>query len=202
MNEIDTFVNADKTLVGVVERIPDHLWTESIPDDFPTSDDRTYTLREILDYQAYDEAWIPDIMAGRTIEEVGEDAYGDPHGKELLGDDPRGRFRDLASKAVDAVRSLGESDLDDQTVHYSYGDFPAREALWHAIVFRATRAYDIAKGIGIDPTLPDDLVRATWDIVEPNAEEWRAMGVFGPAVEVPDDAPLQDRLLGLTGRQP
>jgi hypothetical protein len=28
------------------------------------------------------------------------------------------------------------------------------------------------------------------------------MGVFGAAVEVPESAPLQDRLLGLTGRQP
>jgi hypothetical protein len=28
------------------------------------------------------------------------------------------------------------------------------------------------------------------------------MGVFGAAVDVPEDAPLQDRLLGLTGWQP
>jgi hypothetical protein len=34
------------------------------------------------------------------------------------------------------------------------------------------------------------------------AEEWRAIGVFGKAVPVPDDAPLLDRVLGLTGRDP
>ena len=38
--------------------------------------------------------------------------------------------------------------------------------------------------------------------LSPVAEEWRAIGVFGPKVDVPDDAPLQDRLLALTGRQP
>ncbi|CAN5841313.1 MAG: hypothetical protein ACR2HP_12990 [Ilumatobacteraceae bacterium] len=202
MNEIDTFVKADQRLAGVVDRIPDDRWAEQVPSDFPTFDDGSYTFRQILDYQAYDEAWIPDMMAGRTIEDVGGDSYGDPHGSDLLGDAPAQRFRDLTNKAIDAVIALEESELDDRTVHYSYGDYSAREALWHAVVFRAMRSYDIAKAVGIDSTLPDDLTAATWDIVEPNAEEWRAMGVFGPAVEVPHDASLQDRLLGLTGRRP
>jgi hypothetical protein len=30
----------------------------------------------------------------------------------------------------------------------------------------------------------------------------RAIGIFGAAIPVPADAPLQDRLLGLTGREP
>jgi len=41
-----------------------------------------------------------------------------------------------------------------------------------------------------------------WDQLEPVAEEWRAIGVFAPRVEVPANAPLQARLLALTGRQP
>ena len=202
MNEIETFVKADQTLVSVVDQIPDDRWDEQVPSDFPTFDDRSYTFRQILDYQAYDEAWIPDMLAGRSIDDVGSDSYGDPHGSDLLGDSPAQRFRDLTDKAIDAVEALDEADLDDRIVHYSYGDYPAREALWHAIVFRSTRAYDLAKAIGIDPTLPEDLISATWRIVEPNADEWRAIGVFGPAVDVPDTAPLQDRLLGLTGRRP
>jgi len=41
-----------------------------------------------------------------------------------------------------------------------------------------------------------------WDELSPIAEEWRAIGIFGPKIEVPADGSLQDRLLGLTGRQP
>jgi len=41
-----------------------------------------------------------------------------------------------------------------------------------------------------------------WNEFLPEAESWRKMGVFGPKVEVPEDAPLQDKLFGLTGRQP
>ncbi len=153
MNEIDTFVKADQRLAGVVDRIPDDRWAEQVPSDFPTFDDGSYTFRQILDYQAYDEAWIPDMMAGRTIEDVGGDSYGDPHGSDLLDDAPAQRFRDLTNKAIDAVTALKESDLDDRTVHYSYGDYSAREALWHAIVLRAMRSYDISKAVGIDSTL-------------------------------------------------
>jgi hypothetical protein len=61
---------------------------------------------------------------------------------------------------------------------------------------------DIAKWIGADTRLPDDLVQGMWDEFVPEIEEWRAMGVFGPAVPVPEEASLQDRLLGLAGRDP
>jgi hypothetical protein len=56
--------------------------------------------------------------------------------------------------------------------------------------------------IGVDDNLPADLVQGLWEEISPHAEEWRAIGVFGPAVAVPDDAGLQAKLLGLTGRQP
>ncbi|MCX6372579.1 MAG: TIGR03086 family protein, partial [Actinobacteria bacterium] len=90
----------------------------------------------------------------------------------------------------------------DRVVHLSYGDYPAREYLKHITSFRGLRAYDIAKYIGADTTMPDDLVRGLWDEIAPDAEQWRQMGVFGAAVDVPETAPLQDRLLGLTGRLP
>lgn len=56
--------------------------------------------------------------------------------------------------------------------------------------------------IGADPAWPAGLVQGIWDEVSPHAEEWRAIGVFPAAVPVPAGAPLLDRLLGLTGRDP
>ena len=69
-------------------------------------------------------------------------------------------------------------------------------------MFRGMRAHDIAQVIGVDVTLPDALVQGMWDEISPNAEEWRSIGVFPPAIPVPADASLLDRLLGLTGRRP
>ena len=56
--------------------------------------------------------------------------------------------------------------------------------------------------LGQSVDLEPELVQGVWDEVSPHAEEWRTIGVYGPAVPVPEDAPLLDRLLGLTGRQP
>ena len=142
------------------------------------------------------------MMAGTSIDDAGAEAFGDPFDNDLLADDPSGRFGELVEKSIVAVEGLDDAELDQRTVHYSYGDYSAREALWHAIVFRTTRAHDLAKAIGVDSDLPDDLVRVVWEIVEPNAEEWRQIGVFGPEVDVANDASLEDRVLGLTGRQP
>ena len=195
MNEQDVFILANTTLLGVINQIRSDQWEMTMPPDFPTSKPNTTTsLREIVNYHAYDDAWVPDTLAGKAIEEVGTSHDGD-----LLGDNPKQSFARYVDAAVDAVRNL--DDLD-RVVHLSYGDFPAHEYLRHITSFRGLRVHDIAKAIGVDSNLPSDLTQGLWDQISPHAEEWRAIGVFGPKVDVPEDAPLQDRLLGLTGRQP
>ena len=192
MTEQDVFILADQALKAVVEQIRDDQWDLVVPDDMTRKPG--ITLRELINYHAYDDAWVPDVLAGRTIDEVGDKFAGD-----LLGDHPKLNFASIVETAVLAVRAF---DDPDRTVHLSYGDWPAREYLKHITSFRGLRTYDIAKLIGADTTLPPDLVQGLWDEIAPSAEEWRKLGVYGPAVAVAEDAPLQDRLLGLTGRQP
>jgi uncharacterized protein (TIGR03086 family) len=193
VDERDVFILADEALGAVVEKIRDDQWDLTVPDEMtprlPGS-----TLRTVINYHAYDDAWVPDVLAGKTIEEVGTKWSGD-----LLGDHPKLNFASIVETAVLAVR--GFDDLD-RIVHLSYGDYPAREYLTHITSFRGLRVYDLSRFIGVDETMPAALVQGLWDELSPQAEEWRTMGVYGPKVEVPDDAPLLDRLLGLTGRQP
>lgn len=202
MSEQETFIKADLELKKVIDKIKDEQWSMEMPEDFPQFGKKTYSLREIVEYHAYDEAWIPDMMAGKTMKEVNKDKFGNPFDNDLLGNNPKENYAELSQKAITAVRKLSGDQLETRTVHYTYGDFSAREALWHAILFRAMRTYDLAKAIGADSRLPEELVHAVWEIVEPHAEEWREIGVFPPEVKVPDNAPLHDRLLGLSGRQP
>jgi uncharacterized protein (TIGR03086 family) len=196
MNEPEVFVMADRALNRVVAQITAEHWPMVMPPDFARRDsEHVPTLHEIISYHAYDDAWVPDMLAGRTMDEVGADAFkGD-----LLGDDPAAAFSAIVDKACAAAESV--KDLEGP-VHASFGDYTVREYLWQINSFRALRAHDLAWVIGIEPSLPDALVQGVWDEVSPHAEEWRGYGVFGAAVPVPDDAPLLDRLLGLTGRQP
>jgi uncharacterized protein (TIGR03086 family) len=196
VNEPEVFVLADRTLNAVVARIRDDQWAMALPPSFQVRrTDHEPDLREIVDYHAYDDAWVPDMLAGRTMDEAGRDKFDG----DLLGEDPKARFALIVEKACAAALEL--DDLD-RVVHCSFGDFPARDYFWQINSFRALRAHDIAKAIGVDPTLPDALVQGVWEEVSPHAEQWRAIGVFPAAVPVPEDAPLQDRLLGLTGRDP
>lgn len=195
MSEQEVFILADQTLKRVVDQIKDGQWDMEMPLEFITSNQSKLTLREVINYHAYDDAWVPDMLAGKTMDEVGRPKFDG----DLLGDKPKENFGRIVEAACAAARAL---DDPERTVHCSFGDFPAREYLWQVNSFRGLRAHDIAEAIGIDSKLPPELVQGLWDEISPHAEEWRAIGVFGPAVEVPEDADLQDRLLGLTGRQP
>jgi hypothetical protein len=192
MSEPDVFVLADHALNDVVAQIKDDQWAMEMPASFATRQtDHRPTLREIINYHAYDDAWVPDMLAGKTMAEVGLEKFkGD-----LLGDRPKVSFGAIVAKACAAAQGL--DDLD-RTVHCSFGDFPARGYLWQTNMFRGLRAHDIAKVIGADYKLPDELVQGIWEEISPQAEAWRAIGVFPAAVAVPDGAPLLDRLLGLT----
>ncbi len=196
MDEAKVFVLADRALNSVVAKVADDQWDIAVPPDFARAgSEHVPSLREIINYHAYDDAWVPDMLAGRTMDEVGQGAFtGD-----LLGADPKASFAALVDKACDAALAL--DDLD-RTVHCSFGDFKAREYFWQINMFRGLRARDIARVIGVDFGLPADLVQGIWDEISPHAEEWRAIGVFPAAVQVPAGAPLLDRLLGLTGRNP
>ncbi len=196
LTEPEVFLLADHALNDVVAQIHDDQWAMEMPPSFATRQtDHRPTLREIVNYHAYDDAWVPDMLAGKTMEEAGPDNFkGD-----LLGDEPKLRFAEIVEKACAAATAL--DDLD-RTVHCSFGDFPARGYLWQVNMFRGLRAHDIAKVIGIDFELPEGLVQGIWEEISPHAEQWRAIGVFPAAVAVPDGAPLLDRLLGLTGRDP
>ncbi len=196
MNEPDVFLLAEQALLRVVQQITDDQWSMVMPANFTTRvRPEPPTLRELINYHAYDDAWVPDMLSGRTMEQAGSDKFDG----DLLGHDPKGSFAAIvttASAAADAVTDL------EQVVHLSFGDYTLREYFWQINMFRGLRAHDIAKVIGVTPGLPEALVQGIWDEVSPHAEEWRAIGVFPAPVEVPSIAPLMDRLLGLTGRDP
>jgi len=196
MIEPAVFVLADRALGDVVAQIRPEQWDVPMPPEFQRRDsDHIPTLREVVNYHAYDDAWVPDMLAGWTMEEVGADAYSG----DLLGNDPQASFAVLVEKACAAARAV--TDLT-RTVHCSFGNYTTQEYFWQITVFRGLRAHDIARVIGVEPALPDALVEGLWAEISPRAEEWRLIGIFPPAIPVPAGAPLRDRLLGLTGRIP
>lgn len=186
----DLFVRCNEELKKVIDQIKYDQWDIELPKGMTS---KPASLKETVDYHAYDDAWVGDVLAGKTKAEV-----GDKYDAILTCDDPKAEYSKQSQKAIEAVR--GFTDLG-KIVHLSYGDFPAKDYLQHIISYRGFRVYDLAQLIGADSTMADDLVQGLWDELSPVIEGFRQMGVFPAAIEVPADADLQTKLLGLAGRK-
>jgi uncharacterized protein (TIGR03086 family) len=62
--------------------------------------------------------------------------------------------------------------------------------------------WDLSRAIGIDVTLDAELCEIGFERAKENQERLAASGMFGPPVAVAGEASIQDRLLGLFGRDP
>jgi uncharacterized protein (TIGR03086 family) len=62
--------------------------------------------------------------------------------------------------------------------------------------------WDLARSVGTHPEWPAEVLAAAHRAVADMAEQGRAMGVFGPEVALPPTAPLLDRTVALSGRDP
>jgi hypothetical protein len=187
----ELFITSNETEQRMVEQISGDQWGLMMPEKVTRT---PMSLLEVVRYHVWDSAWIPDGLAGKTIDEAGN-SHG--HLLKLTSQELKGNFARYNQRAIQAVRAL--ADLD-RIVHLTYGDFPAREYLQHNVSVRAFWSYDIAKLIGADFTFDDDLVEALMEEFSSVAEDYRAAGLFPPEVEVPDDASLQMKLLGMAGR--
>jgi hypothetical protein len=83
MREPDVFIKAEQALKNVVDQIKDEQWSMEMPPEIPTGQvDRKITLREIINFHAYDDAWVPDMLAGHTMDAAGKGKFDG----DLLGD--------------------------------------------------------------------------------------------------------------------
>jgi uncharacterized protein (TIGR03086 family) len=153
-----------------------------------------WDVRALVDHLTTEQLWAPHLLAGETIEQVGDRYEGD-----VLGDDPVATW-DAA--AAGAVAAFAEPGALDGTVHLSYGDEASGEYALQMLTDAAVHGWDLARATGGDEGIDDDIAQLLLDAWTEREAMVRASGVFGEAVAVPDDAGPAARLLGFLGRQP
>jgi uncharacterized protein (TIGR03086 family) len=179
-------------LAALVRGVPD----ETLADPTPCAD---YSVGDLLDHLngmcvAFTAAAVKDLGPATS---VGPSADG-----SRLGDGWRTRIPAQLACLADAWR---ERDAWGGMTQAGGVDLPGDIAGLVALDEIVVHSWDLARATGqnydCDPASLDAVHQFVAGLSEPGQETLRDE-IFGPAVDVPDDAPHLDRVIGLTGRDP
>lgn len=149
-----------------------------------------WTARDVVGHLV---EWFPGFLRGGSDVEL-------PAGPSVA-EDPVGAWE----AQCDAVQAL----LDDPATparaftNRHTGDLPLDQAVdrfYTADVFM--HSWDLARASDQDFALDEDFAAELLEGARPVEQLMRDSGQYGPAVPVPDDAPVSDQLIGFIGRDP
>lgn len=182
MSEVaDRYRKVTDQFLDRLKDAPDDSWEQRSPcEDWAARD----VVRHMVDTTA--------MFAGR----VGADVPAIPS----VDDDPMQAFaaaRDaiLASLADEAVATKPyATPMGDMTLEQTVSLFGIPDVVIHM--------WDVAQATGVDDTLDAEEVSRIYAQMLPMDEMLRQGGVFGPRVDIPDDADEQAKFIAFTGRRP
>lgn len=152
-----------------------------------------WDVRALVNHVAVENLWVPPLLQGSTIDDVGDRFDGDQ-----LGDDPQAAWQQAVTAATDAASGL---ESVDATVHVSAGEISAREYLTQVGADNLVHAWDLAIAVGADTRLDSELVEAVAEWFADQEDAYRAGGAIAPRPPLADDADAQTRLLAMYGRK-
>lgn len=176
------FVQAVLAFDAVVQRVAPDAWTNPTPCE-------GWNATDLVEHQC---AVLNGVSA---VAETGEMAAPSPP-QDMS--DPVAAWSETRDRVMAAI--------DQQGVLAQQGPFwfktPTVDDLIGTVMWDAVaHTWDLATAVGQDPALDDALAQAAYDVVAPLSEMMVKTGRTGPVIEVPDDAPILTRYLGLVGRQ-
>jgi uncharacterized protein (TIGR03086 family) len=183
---------ATRRMADLVEQVPDDLL------DGPTPCP-AYTLGDLLDHVSGFALAFTAAARKATVPGSPDRASGDA---SRLGNDWRSRV----PRELDALAEAWRDPAAWTGATRAGGvDLPGEIAGLVALDELVVHGWDVARASGQTYACDGDLLEAVHEFVAPLAQpgqEAMRDGIFGPAIRVPGDAPLLDRVIGLTGRDP
>jgi uncharacterized protein (TIGR03086 family) len=135
-----------------------------------------WTIRELVNHVAHNNLCITE---GKSL--------GTEDGSDALGDDPIETWSEIA----EAAEEIAE-----------YADSSKAQFYGAQTSDRLLHLWDLSGALGLNQTMNPKLAEFVYDFMLPNIDAISASGAFGPAINVSDDASVEAKLLGLTGRDP
>jgi uncharacterized protein (TIGR03086 family) len=177
----------------------------------------TSTRDQVNEATAISYARVGELIAHLTPEQLAAPtACGDWTVEDLLGHlavntDQIGRILDgeepdwSAPAPADPATAIADAATANAARRAGSGDaeiMPGVAAVDMNLIEVVGHTWDLAQALGADVGLPDTTVRTALGAYERLPLDRMRGSSFGPVVDVSDDAPALDRLVGLLGRQP
>ncbi|MGD9530563.1 hypothetical protein [Pseudonocardia sp.] len=196
IREAELFLQAETVLVEVLGRIRAGQWRIVMP---PTADlprtARPLTIRQAVRRYARDNALLPELLAGRSLADIGDTYDGD-----LLGPDPHASVAALSEAACAAAEKVTDATAP---VDPASGESSVSDYLWRSDIARCFLAHDVARHLGSRACpFTEELARGMWEGTWPVAQRWRDAGLFSEPLALPPDVSWRDRFLLCAGRDP
>jgi len=153
-----------------------------------------WSVRDLVAHVLDEQLWIPPLVEGQTIDQVGDRFAGDQIGADAA--------RAWSDARRDVVSVLAVDGAAARTVSLSFGPATAADYVEQVTADTFVHTWDLARAVGGDERLDAADVEWTIGVLAPVVERFRAAGVFGPLRDVAPDADAQARLLALVGRDP
>jgi uncharacterized protein (TIGR03086 family) len=114
----DIYRRTSERFDAIVRQVTAAHWTAPTPCT-------EWSVHDLVNHVVGEDRWIPPLLAGLTIAEVGNSLDGD-----LLGDDPTQAW----STAWTAALAAADATEPDRIVQLSFGPTPTAEYLWQIAI--------------------------------------------------------------------
>ena len=179
------YVKTIYTMDGVVRRVADTAWDNQSPND-------DWTARQTLGHVIWG-------MKRMTAAIRGDAPPAEQAEAAVAGDRPAETWDGVKENLLDALDSHGVLHKEIET---PFGDMTVDEAIGRFFFDALTHAWDIAEATGVDAAIPEDLAEKSLAILMALGDAVRGPGILDTEVDVPQDAPIQDKLIAYSGRKP
>ena len=185
-NDQVIFERAGAHFTDRIHEVPDDAWGAATPCS-------EWDVRELVNHMVAEHLWVPDLLGGATVDEIGDRYDGD-----VLGDDPAAAWDAAWAASSAAWAAVGEGD----TVELSRGTTPIATYREEMIIDLVVHGWDLSRGAGLDESGSPAAVARALEIASANPYgSGGSSSYFAAPVQVESDDPLV-RLVAILGRQP
>ncbi|MFG1602644.1 TIGR03086 family metal-binding protein [Actinoplanes sp. NPDC049265] len=149
-----------------------------------------WTVRELVNHLVGEHLWVPHLLAGEGLEQVGDRYDGD-----VLGDDPVRAWDRAAARSLAAWKG---ADLSG-TARFSFGEAPLTVYAEQMLLDLTVHEWDLARATRQPESLDPAAVARGLTYAQANAERMAGLGIVAPPVPTISTDPAV-QLLSALGR--